>query len=277
MKRSQKIMIMSVTSLAILLLTPACSQQGKIQRAPNQAPANIEQAALKDWNEGQYREPASVHVQKIKNLSAQFKGTLFYHGSASRKEVALTFDDGPDNFYTPRILDILRRNGVHGTFFMVGKEVRLFPAMAQRIVKEGHAIGNHSWDHPRLTTISIAQIDQEVRSTESEIQRITGRKPDLFRPPYGLAGPRELTELKKLRYRVIDWTVDTRDWAGTPAPTILDNVQKEIRPGAIILEHCLAGKPGELNGTLEALPKIINRYKSQGYKFVTVDTLLQNR
>ncbi|OIK12667.1 polysaccharide deacetylase [Bacillus sp. MUM 116] len=191
-----------------------------------------------------------------------------------KKRVALTFDDGPDNYYTPRILNILRAKGVHATFFMVGKQAKSYPDMVKRIVAEGNAIGNHSWDHPKLWTLSKQQVMQEIVSTQNEIQQITGQRTTLFRPPYGRVTPAEVTLIHDLGYRVIDWSVDTLDWAGTPAPTILQYVKREVSPGGIILEHCLAGHPGELNGTLQALPQIIDHLKAQGYEFVTIPTLL---
>jgi peptidoglycan/xylan/chitin deacetylase (PgdA/CDA1 family) len=236
--------------------------------------ANVGHVAFKNWNEADYRLPAAQHRQQVLSLSQQFPGEIIYKGNSHLKRVALTFDDGPDNYYTPRILDILSAKGVPGTFFMVGKEAKRFPDMVRRIVAEGNAIGNHSWDHPKLWTLTNEQVTQEIVSTENEIQRITGRRSDLFRPPYGRITPAEVVLIQNLGYRIIDWSVDTLDWKGTPAPTILQLVNKEVSPGGIILEHCLAGRQGELNGTLNALPQMIDHLRAQGYDFVTVPTLL---
>lgn len=233
-----------------------------------------EQVALKTWNEAEHRLPTEQHRQEVASLSQKFPGVVFYKGNPDKKRVALTFDDGPDNFYTPRILDILHEKGVPGTFFMVGKEVKNFPDMVKRIVSEGNAIGNHSWDHAKLWTLNSEEVTQEIVSTENEIEQITGRRSDLFRPPYGRLTPEEVVQIHNLGYRIIDWSVDTLDWKGTPAPTILQFVNKEVSPGGIILEHCLAGHPGELNGTLQALPQIIDQLRAQGYEFVSVPTLL---
>lgn len=247
-----------------------------IIQAPSQIKENTTggKLALKTWNEANYRLPSVQHHQQVQSLSQQFPGVVFYKGNSNLKRLALTFDDGPDNYYTPRILDILRAKGVHGTFFMVGKEAKRFPDMVKRIVKEGHAIGNHSWDHPKLWTLNNQQITQEIVSAENEIQRITGRRSGLFRPPYGRVTPADVSLIHHLGYRIIDWSVDTLDWKGTPAPTILKFVNGEVSPGGIILEHCLAGHPGELDGTLQALPHIIDNLRAQGYEFVTVPTLL---
>jgi peptidoglycan/xylan/chitin deacetylase (PgdA/CDA1 family) len=245
-----------------------------LKQSVNDAHVKNNIPALKNWNEAEHRLPSPQHRQQVSSLSQQFPGIVIYKGNSSQKLVALTFDDGPDNYYTPRILDILHAKGVPGTFFMVGKQAKHFPNMVKRIVNEGNAIGNHSWDHPKLWTLSNDQVKQEILSTENTIQQITGRRTDLFRPPYGRVTPADVALIHDLGYRVIDWSVDTLDWKGTPAPTILQFVNKEISPGGIILEHCMTGHPGELNGTLQALPQIIDRLHSQGYQFVTVQTLL---
>jgi peptidoglycan/xylan/chitin deacetylase (PgdA/CDA1 family) len=247
---------------------------GPLKQSVNDEQVKNDKPALKNWNEAEHRLPSTQHRQQVNSLSQQFPGVVFYKGNSSQKRVALTFDDGPDNYYTPRILDILHAKGVPGTFFMVGKQAKHFPEMVKRIVNEGNAIGNHSWDHPKLWALSNDQVKQEILSTENTIQQITGRRTDLFRPPYGRLNSSDVALIHNLGYRVIDWSVDTVDWKGTPAPTILQFVNKEVSPGGIILEHCLAGHPGELNGTLKALPNIIDRLQSQGYEFVTVPTLL---
>jgi peptidoglycan/xylan/chitin deacetylase (PgdA/CDA1 family) len=244
------------------------------QSAQKKENVTPEPTAQKNWNEADHRLSPEQHRQQIQNLSQQFPGIVIYKGNPNLKRVALTFDDGPDNYYTPRILDILHAKGVPATFFIVGKEAKLYPNMVKRIVSEGNAIGNHSWDHPKLWTLSDAQVTQEIVSTQNEIQQITGQRTTLFRPPYGRATPSDVTLIHNLGYSIIDWSVDTLDWKGTPAPTILQYVKKETSPGGIILEHCLAGRPGELNGTLQALPQIVDNLKAQGYEFVTVPTLL---
>lgn len=229
--------------------------------------------ALKNQHEADHMLPNVQHRQQVKSLAQQFPGIFFYKGNSSLKQVALTFDDGPDNYYTPRILDILHAKGVPGTFFIVGKEAQRFPNMVKRIVMEGNAIGNHSWDHPKFWTLSDKQAIQEVVTTQNEIQRLTGERTNLFRPPYGRVNPSDVSLLHNLGYRIIDWSVDTLDWKGSSASNILHSVNKEVSPGGIILEHSL-GRPGELDGTLNALPQIIDKLKAQGYKFVTVPALL---
>lgn len=267
--------LMLIGILVCVLLAVGCTKSSKIQEVP--APrVELGQHPLKEWDEALYRLPQAEHRAHIANLSQKYPGVLYYKGaSTAGKRVALTFDDGPDNFYTPQILAILKGKAVSATFFMVGKEVQRYPMIAKTIADHGHTIGNHSWDHPRLPLLTEAKLTQEIKLTEQVILAATGRKTDLFRPPYGLAHEREMDLLRSLGYRVIDWSVDTTDWKGNSKAGILNLVQKEVSPGAIILQHCLAGKPGELNGTVQALPEIIDRLKAQGYQFVTVPTLLQ--
>ncbi|CAB3389424.1 polysaccharide deacetylase family protein [Kyrpidia spormannii] len=204
----------------------------------------------------------------------QFPHIVFYRGPATVRQAALTFDDGPDVTYTTRILDILRREGIHATFFIVGQRAQAHPEMVRRIVAEGHVVGNHSWDHPNFTKLSIAEIRSELIRTNDLLRSLVGYTPDLFRPPYGELTPALVQTIGSMGFKIIDWSVDTRDWAGTPVPTIMNYVRKEITPGGIILEHCAGGRGERLDNTVEALPRIISYLRNQGYSFVTIPELL---
>jgi len=190
------------------------------------------------------------------------------------KQVALTFDDGPDVCYTPQILDILKQNNVKATFFIVGLNAQSHPEMIRRIVSEGHAIGNHTWDHPVLSKLSADKVKEEVQKTEQLLYNITGLKTAMFRPPYGSITPQLINEISSLGYRIIDWSVDTRDWDKTPVSQIMDHVSNEIYPGGIILQHCSGSESEHLSNTVKALPQIISLLKRQGYNFVMVQDLL---
>ncbi|MBC9785210.1 polysaccharide deacetylase family protein [Heliobacterium chlorum] len=217
----------------------------------------------------------NINPEQAKSLQEEYQGTLFYKGVSDKRYVALTFDDGPDNFYTPRILDILREKGVKATFFIVGKQANTFPEVLRQIAQEGHAIGNHTWDHPKLTNLSTVEAVNEIQLTENEIHRITGLKTKLFRTPYGSINGTIITELQNLGYKVIEWSIYSRDLKGKTKHQILDVVNKEVTPGSIILQHCKATIPGQLNAAVEALPEMIDLLRSQGYEFVTVDTIIQ--
>jgi polysaccharide deacetylase family sporulation protein PdaB len=206
--------------------------------------------------------------------SAYVPNLVFRHGAHNKKLVALSFDDGPDVHYTTKILNILKQNNIKATFFIIGKRAKAHPKMVKLISDEGHVIGNHTWDHPDIKKIDINKLKNEVQRTGNLIHSIVGYKPHLFRPPYGDANANDIKELGKLGYKIIDWTVDTRDWAGTSPDKILNNVKKEVRPGAIVLEHCAGGKGEKLDNTVAALPKIIAYLKHKDYRFVTVPQLL---
>lgn len=146
--------------------------------------------------------------------------------------------------------------------------------MVKRIASDGHAIGNHTWDHPDLVKLTPDQIRSEVDKTEQLLSQLLGYRPAIFRPPYGAANPNDIQLISSLHYKIIDWSVDTRDWAGTPAPQIMDYVHKEFHPGGIILQHCAGGKSENLSNTVAALPEFIAALKAQGYSFVTIPNLL---
>lgn len=219
-------------------------------------------------------EAVSPVSAPVMNVAIQYPEHVYRSGSRSKKEVALTFDDGPDNQYTPEILNILHKHGVKATFFVIGARAKANPGMVKRIAREGHVIGNHTWDHPDLMKLSPAQIRVELAQTDDALRSILGYNPALFRPPYGAASAQVVKEVTAMGYKVIDWSIDTRDWAGTPTPVILQYVHKELYPGGIILEHCAGGEEEDLSNTVRALPQIITSLKAKGYTFVTIPKLL---
>ncbi|GIM46517.1 hypothetical protein DNHGIG_20660 [Collibacillus ludicampi] len=245
--------------------TPKISNLNKPQQKTASTPD------LADGPESQNRTILPIHkALEGSNLS----GILFYKGPANVKKAALTFDDGPDIRFTPQILEILKRHGVKATFFIIGTRAQAHPEMVRRIAQEGHVIGNHTWTHPNLRKLSPGQVRAEIDKTNQELFKILGYYPDLFRPPYGSTTPSEVREIGSMGYKVIDWSVDTRDWAGTPTTQIMNYVRSEISPGGIILEHCAGGRGENLNNTINALPQIISLLKAQGFTLVTVPELL---
>ncbi|MZQ83011.1 polysaccharide deacetylase family protein [Paenibacillus sp. 5J-6] len=200
--------------------------------------------------------------------------SLYYSGPEQGKQVALTFDDGPDNRYTLQILDILKKNNVKATFFIVGENAKAHPEVVKRIANEGHVIGNHSWDHSNFTKMSSEEMKQEINTTQEVLNAIIGFRPTLFRPPFGALGSSEIKTITSMGLNIIDWSVDTRDWAGTSTQQIMKNVKKELKPGGIILQHSAVGKKESLSNTVKALEQLIPLLKNEGYTFVTVPTLL---
>ncbi|MDF0725545.1 polysaccharide deacetylase family protein [Cytobacillus sp. S13-E01] len=206
------------------------------------------------------------------NLS--IKPNIIEQATTAKKLVALTFDDGPENYYTPMILDILKEKAVPATFFVVGRQITRFPEVMKRIVNEGHGIANHSWRHPDLRYTWSSKVREEIQSTQQEMQKVVGRKPDVFRPPYGALTKADIRVLNEIGMRNIMWSVDTLDWSGLSGDEIVKIVHEQISPGGIVLQHNFQSNVRLLDGTVEALPRIIDDLQKQGYKFVTVQTLL---
>ncbi|GAB6471916.1 hypothetical protein bcgnr5371_37220 [Bacillus cereus] len=219
----------------------------------------------------------SYRIYLITNSLPQWNTNVYYRGAAAGNKIALTFDDGPDNYYTPKILDILGNKKVPATFFVVGQQIQWCPNMLKRIVKEGHALGNHSWSHPKFSNLTTSQIKEEISRTENEIAILTGeRKTTLFRPPYGDFTNADLNLVSELGYKFILWSVDTLDWTGLSAEEIIAIVRRDLSPGAIVLQHSLKMSPGILDGTVKALSILIDELIAKGYEFVTIECLLKS-
>ncbi|WP_334073299.1 MULTISPECIES: polysaccharide deacetylase family protein [Paenibacillus] len=198
-------------------------------------------------------------------------GSVSSSGNKANKMVALTFDDGPDKIYTGKVLDILRDYKVKGTFFVVGNRVKQYPDVMKRIVKEGHALGNHSWSHSELTKLGKEKARQEIVKTDKAIREITGSAPTMMRPPYGATSGRVKGEIQALGHAQALWTVDTRDWAaGSSVASILKTVKSSSGNKITVLMHSGGGKRDK---TVKALPQIIDYYRSKGYTFVTMAEL----
>ncbi|NRF94203.1 polysaccharide deacetylase family protein [Paenibacillus frigoriresistens] len=263
MNRSKYVLI---SLLLITLTTTACTAKEK--------PADASKDIISPVVAGTTTPDLDVGHPPTTTLINNNMKSLYYAGPEQGKQVALTFDDGPDNRFTLQILDILKKNNVKATFFIIGEQAKAHPEVVKRIVNEGHVIGNHSWDHSNFTKISTEEMNQEISSTQDELNAIVGFRPTLFRPPYGALNSSEVRAISSMGLSIIDWSVDTRDWAGTPTQQILKNVKKELKPGGIILQHCAIGKKENLSNTVNALEQMIPLLKNEGYSFVTVPTLL---
>jgi peptidoglycan/xylan/chitin deacetylase (PgdA/CDA1 family) len=191
-----------------------------------------------------------------------------------RAMVALTFDDGPDGKYTPKVLDILKEHGVKATFFLVGTQVSKYPETAKRIREEGHDIGNHSWSHQDLAKLKLKELDEQIARTQEAIEKATGFRPDLVRAPNGSLSDDLISYLHDQKLTHVYWTVDPRDWAGTSVAAMRENIRKHTRPGGIILLHSFGGRKNALDHTLELLPLIIDDLRKAGYEFGTVDEMI---
>lgn len=192
------------------------------------------------------------------------------------KVVALTFDDGPRPMFTPKILDILDKYHVKATFFMIGKYMDQYPDIVREVVRRGHAIGNHTYTHPHNIELDTqAQTIRELDRCERVIERLTGSRAHLFRPPRGLIDGSVFTIAAEEGYTTVLWSV-CADHCDAPTPELMaKRALANNRPGGIILLH--DGETGIRWKDVAATPLIIEELQKRGYRFVTVPELLEMR
>ena len=190
---------------------------------------------------------------------------------------ALTFDDGPDPETTPRLLDLLRQHGARATFFLIGKRVARYPELVARIAAEGHAIGNHSWDHPALPGLPGAEVADQLRRTTAAIVAACAAAPALMRPPYGDQSFASYLAARRLGLGVVAWSVVGADWSDDKGATIAARILDGLHPGAIVLLHDSLASWGEDRfrdraPTLAAVEAVLTA--KADWRFVTVPELL---
>ncbi|ULL13652.1 polysaccharide deacetylase family protein [Paenibacillus sp. H1-7] len=198
---------------------------------------------------------------------------VVWNVNTDEKLIALTFDDGPNPVYTPQILDLLKEHDAKATFFVLGKRVQMYPAIAIREVNEGHEIANHTFDHHYLKNVSPQKLVDEIRQTQEVIFDITEQIPHVFRPPGGFYNDALLHSAKEDQLTVVMWSwyQDTKDWKRPGVDKIVHTVLSNVHNGDIILFHDLEG---DCSQTVEALKRILPELKKQGYQFVTVTDLI---
>jgi len=180
--------------------------------------------------------------------------------------VALTFDDGPSTF-TPEVLDILDSYHVPATFFVLGQEVARHPDLAREIVARGHAVANHSWNHPKLNTLTAPRVRSQIDSTDQAIMTATGLRPSCVRPPYGAVNRTVTDQIRGSFHSTVEWSIDPLDWTRPGAATIAARVLNSARAGSIILLHDGGGNRAQ---TVAALPLIIAGLQARGLAFVSI-------
>jgi peptidoglycan/xylan/chitin deacetylase (PgdA/CDA1 family) len=183
--------------------------------------------------------------------------------------VAITFDDGPNSVQTPRLLEMLAKRNIKATFYVVGKCVVENPAIVKRFVTEGHEIGNHSWSHPKLSSMSQAAVHAELKKTHDAVIAACGVPPKSFRPPYGaFTEAQRRWAFDEFGYKTILWSIDPFDWKKPGAGVIAQRILTQAHSGAIILAHDIHKQ------TVDAMPETLDGLLAKGYKFVTVSELL---
>ncbi|HYR90135.1 MAG TPA: polysaccharide deacetylase family protein [Terriglobia bacterium] len=217
---------------------------------------------------GLYRAVAHPHSKLF--------GSAFHCGSEGRRQVALTFDDGPDPVWTPRVAAILRRFRIPGTFFCIGRPARTHPDLVRALRDDGHEIGNHSYSHKNLWFRSPAQVREEIERCQEILSDIVSIPPVVFRPPFGDRGPQVLSEARKLKLHTVLWSLDAKDWKSPPAGLLLNRVQRRTHEGAVLLFHDGShnGRFPDRSSTVAAIAGLVPWLRLQGYEFVTVSALM---
>ncbi|ACS99514.1 polysaccharide deacetylase family protein [Paenibacillus sp. JDR-2] len=210
----------------------------------------------------------------LAELREKYKSTFLLQGSSKEKRVALTFDDGPDETFTPLVLDELKKAGVKATFFVVGNRIEANPDIFQRMVSDGHAIGNHSYSHPNFLKLSDEKFRGEIEKTDRLIKTYIGYLPTLIRPPYGGVSEDQINWLASMEKKIINWNVDSLDWKGLNADEVYANIMDAAKNGSIILQHSAGGDGEDLTGTVEALGRVIAKLKEKNMELVTVPDLI---
>ena len=167
-----------------------------------------------------------------------------WRGPRERRAVALTFDDGPDPSFTPRVLDILEREGVRGTFFMIGRRAAHAPAVARRIAEAGHDLGNHTWSHPSLWRCGPDRTEREIGDGHAAIAQAAGAPPRFFRPPWGKTNLAMFGTLRRLETPCVFWTVQPEGRRAVGPEAQVRRVAARVSPGAIVDLHDADGVPG---------------------------------
>jgi peptidoglycan/xylan/chitin deacetylase (PgdA/CDA1 family) len=209
--------------------------------------------------------------------TGQWYGRTFTGLAPGTKQIALTYDDGPNDPHTLRLLDVLAKHGARATFFLIGRYVQQRPDIARDIAKAGHTIGNHTFTHPLLTFMSDAEIRRELNQCNAALRDALDREANLFRPPFGGRRPAVLRIARQLGLEPVMWNVTGYDWNAPPAATIEKKITKQIGGGDVILLHDGGHRQigADRAQTVLATDRLLSRYKDEGYEFVTIPQMMQ--
>jgi peptidoglycan-N-acetylglucosamine deacetylase len=207
--------------------------------------------------------------------TAQWYGRTIASGARASKQIALTYDDGPNDPHTLRLLEVLAKHGVQATFFMIGRYVQQRPDIARAVAQAGHVIGNHTFTHPLLIFQSAAGTRAQLSDCQQALGDAVGEHSKLFRPPFGGRRPATLRIARSLGLETVMWNVTGYDWNAPPAAVIERKIVRQMRGGDVILLHDGGHRAmgADRAQTVTATENLIKRYQDQGYKFVTVEQL----
>ena len=197
-----------------------------------------------------------------------------WRGPATARRVALTFDDGPDPAWTPRVLDLLAEKRVRGSFFLVGERAARAPEVVRRIAAEGHEVASHAWTHRSLWLLGPRATESAVGRTHELLTALTGQAPRHFRPPWGMVNAALYGALRRHGERLVFWSLQPEGLRPVPAERQARRVLERAHPGAIVDLHDAEGTPAAPERLLIALPAMIDGLRDAGYELVTVAELL---
>lgn len=209
--------------------------------------------------------------------TAQWYGRTFTGLPRGLKKIALTFDDGPNDPHTLRLLEVLARHDVKATFFFIGRYVEQHPDIAREVVKAGHAVGNHTFTHPLLIFKTESEVKAELSACGRALSDAVGEHSNLFRPPFGGRRPAVLRIARSMGYEPVMWNVTGYDWDAPSAEHIERKVGGQVRGGDVILLHDGGHKAfgADRSHTVTATDRIVTRYKSEGYEFLTIPQMME--
>lgn len=218
-------------------------------------------------------DPTHITAETKNRAYWEARGDIVWDIHTKEKVIALTFDDGPDPHYTKQILELLDKHKAKGTFFVMGHKAEKNPSLIRNMQQKGHEIANHTYRHPQLRTISLANLKKEIKDTDDIIHSITGTYPALFRPPGGVYDDKVVDAAKSEKHLVVmwSWTQDTKDWTNPGVKKIVHKVCTSAKPGNIVLFHDSGGNREQ---TVKALEIILDQLAKEGYRFITVSQLL---
>src|SRR5262249_15872357 len=204
-------------------------------------------------------------------------GRTFTGLPSGSKQVALTYDDGPNDPHTMQLLDVLGRHEVRATFFMIGKFVRQKPGIARAVAQARHVIGNHTFTHPKLIFESAESTRRELKDCTAALTDVIGEHSNLFRPPFGGRRPATLRIVRELGMTPVMWNITAYDWNAPSPEAIEQKVEQQLRGGNVILLHDGRHRAmgTDRSRTITATDNVIRKYKDQGFQFVTITEMMK--
>jgi peptidoglycan/xylan/chitin deacetylase (PgdA/CDA1 family) len=211
--------------------------------------------------------------------TGQWYGKTFTGLASGSRRLALTYDDGPNDSHTLRLLEVLAGHEVRATFFLIGRYVKERPDIVREISRAGHTVGNHTFSHPLLIFKSEAEIRREVVECQAALEDAIGEAVNLFRPPFGGRRPAVLRVVREIGLKPVMWNVTGYDWNAPPADVIERKVVRQVRGGDVILLHDGGhkGMGADRSQTVIATDRLIARYKGEGFGFVTIAEMMGAR